>query len=138
MRPTNREDGAGAIDDAARARLEADGWRFGDYGDFLELSPEERAEVERRSEAAERLREVRSMLAAKVKTLREGLGITQEALAASLQSSQSHVAKVEAGAEGVSLDLMFRSFFAVGGRLDDLTTVAKPRRKAKVVTRAKG
>jgi hypothetical protein len=38
-----------------------------------------------------------------------------------LKSSQSRVAKIEAGTAGVSLDLLFRALFAVGGGLADLT-----------------
>jgi hypothetical protein len=37
-----------------------------------------------------------------------------------LKTSQPRVAKIEAGSSDVSLDLMFRSLFALGGRLKDL------------------
>ena len=41
-------------------------------------------------------------------------------MARKLKSSQSRVAKMEAGAADVSLDLLFRGFFALGGTLKDL------------------
>jgi hypothetical protein len=41
-------------------------------------------------------------------------------VARKLKSSQSRVAKMEAGAADVSLDLLFRGFFALGGTLKDL------------------
>ena len=37
-----------------------------------------------------------------------------------MESSQPRIAKIEAAAPGVSLDLMFRSDFALGGRFADL------------------
>ena len=46
--------------------------------------------------------------------------LTQEQVARKLKSSQSRVAKMEAGAADVSLDLLFRGFFALGGNLKDL------------------
>jgi hypothetical protein len=46
--------------------------------------------------------------------------MTQEEFARRIKSSQSRVAKLEAAAATVSLDLMFRGFFAAGGTLADL------------------
>jgi DNA-binding XRE family transcriptional regulator len=79
--------------------------------DWLGLTDEERQLVELRvaaSRAIRRLREVR--------------GMTQQQLADRLKSSQSRVAKIEAGASNVSLDLTLKAFFAVGGALSDLET----------------
>jgi transcriptional regulator with XRE-family HTH domain len=45
--------------------------------------------------------------------------MTQLQLAKKLKN-QPRVAKIEAGSADVSLDLMFRSLFALGGRLEDL------------------
>lgn len=48
----------GEMDEAQRARLEAAGWKTGDYGDFLGLTDEERAIVESRLELQRLEREV--------------------------------------------------------------------------------
>lgn len=92
-----------------RAALQAAGFRIGDAEDFLELTDEER-----------RLLEVRFAVSQSVRRLREKQQLTQEQLAVKLKSSQSRVAKIEAAASDVSLDLLFRGLFAVGGGLDDL------------------
>ena len=46
--------------------------------------------------------------------------MTQKALAKLIGSTQARVAKAETGTVEVSLDLMFRAFFAAGGTLEDL------------------
>src|SRR4051794_38478794 len=104
------------MDQQKRKRLEADGWRFGDAEDFLELTEEERGFVE-----------LRLQLSRAIRQRREALHLTQQQLAEKLKSSQSRVAKLEAGASGVSLDLLLRGYYAVGGRLailNDTATVA--------------
>src|SRR4051794_26935547 len=93
-----------------RKKLEAAGFRFGDAEDLLGLTPEERELVD-----------LRVKVSRMVRTLRERQNLTQEELAARIKSSQSRVAKLESGGSDVSLDLMFRGLFAVGGRLADLT-----------------
>src|SRR5262249_38967727 len=98
-----------------RQALEAAGFRLGDAEDFLELSDEERQTVE-----------LRVRLSRTVRQLRQDRKLTQQQLARKLKSSQSRVAKIEAGAEDVSLDLMFKSLFALGGRLSDVVTKARP------------
>jgi transcriptional regulator with XRE-family HTH domain len=97
------------MDKEKRARLEAAGFRIGDAEDFLELTPVERKLVETRL-AFSRL----------VRKLREKEKVTQEELARRIESSQSRVAKIEAGAAGVSLDLVLRAVFALGGELKDV------------------
>src|SRR5947209_7805278 len=92
-----------------RGRLEAAGFRVGDAEDFLGLNEEER-----------RLVELRLAASRAVRRRREALGATQQELARKLRSSQSRVAKIEAGAADVSLDLLFRALFAAGGGLADL------------------
>jgi hypothetical protein len=42
-----------------------------------------------------------------------------------MKSSQSRVAKIEAGEADVSLDLSFRALFAAGGNLADLASFVK-------------
>ena len=120
------------MDEAKRKRLEAAGWTMGDYGDFLGLTEAERQHVE-----------LRIALCTGIKRLRAAGGLTQKALGKLIDSTQSRVAKVETGTIEVSLDLMFRAFFAVGGRLEDLVgpkakqpievdaAAVKPKRTAK-------
>jgi predicted XRE-type DNA-binding protein len=102
-----------------KAKLQAvtaAGFRVGDVEEFLGLTEEER-----------RLVELRVALSRTVRRLREGQSLTQQQLADRLQSSQSRVAKIEVGASDVSLDLLFRGLFAVGGGLSDLKTAARRR-----------
>jgi ribosome-binding protein aMBF1 (putative translation factor) len=94
---------------AKRKALEAAGFRFGDAEDFLGLTNEER-----------RLVEVRLAVSRAVRELRKESGVTQQQLAARIKSSQSRVAKIEAAAPDVTLDLSFRALFAVGGSLRDV------------------
>ena len=91
------------MDKATRQRLEAAGWRVGDAFEFLSLTPEERALVELRVALAMRLREVR-----------EEHAWTQVHVARRIGSSQSRVAKMEAGDPSVSLDLLLRALFSLG------------------------
>jgi DNA-binding XRE family transcriptional regulator len=86
-----------------RKRLEAAGWRVGSAAEFLRLKPEEAALVEMKLNLARRLRDVRT-----------NRGLTQEAMAKLLGSSQSRVAKMEAGDRSVSVDLLVRSLLLVG------------------------
>jgi DNA-binding XRE family transcriptional regulator len=88
---------------AKRKRLEAKGWRFGSSKEFLGLSPEEAAYVELKLALSKNLQETR-----KEKNL------TQEDLARLLKSSQSRIAKMEAGDPSVSLDLLVRSLLVLG------------------------
>jgi DNA-binding XRE family transcriptional regulator len=94
------------MDNETRDSLKAAGFAIGDAGDFLQLN-----EVERK------LVELRLALSRKVRQLREDRGITQAALAKQIGSSQSRIAKLEAGEASVSLDLMLRGLFAVGGEV---------------------
>jgi DNA-binding XRE family transcriptional regulator len=98
------------MDEAKRKRLEAAGWTVGDYGDFLGLTEAERQHVE-----------LRIALSDAVRRFREAKGLTQKALGKMIESTQARIAKVESGTVEVSLDLMFRAFFAAGGKLEDLT-----------------
>jgi DNA-binding XRE family transcriptional regulator len=86
-----------------RKRLEAAGWRVGGAAEFLRLKPEEAALVEMKLNLARRLRDVRT-----------NRGLSQEAMAKLLGSSQSRVAKMEAGDRSVSVDLLVRSLLLVG------------------------
>jgi DNA-binding XRE family transcriptional regulator len=94
---------------AKREALEAAGFKVGDFGDFLELTDAERQIIELRVRLARQIREGR-----------EKAGMTQEALATEIASTQPRVARIEAAAKGVSLDQMWRAYFAVGGKADRL------------------
>jgi DNA-binding XRE family transcriptional regulator len=107
------------MDKATRDSLQAAGFAIGDAGDFLHLS-----EVERK------LVELRLALSRKVRQLREDQGITQAALAKQIGSSQSRIAKLEAGEASVSLDLMLRGLFAVGGEVAGEMLVNQPAGKS--------
>lgn len=102
---------------AKRARLETKGWRIGSTDDFLELTAEEAAFVETKLALTETLRERRT-----------AQHLTQQLLAKRLHSSQSRIAKMEAGDSSVSVDLILRALFALG---------AKPRDIAKALHRRK-
>lgn len=91
------------MDRAKQRKLERAGWRVGDAKDFLDLTPEESAMVEMRLALAETLREVRATAS-----------MTQIELARRLGSSQSRIAKMEAGDPTVSLDLLIRAHVALG------------------------
>lgn len=97
------------MDARKRKRLEAAGWTVGEARDFLKLTPDEAALVEMRLALSRNLRERR------VKT-----GLTQTALAKQLGSSQSRVAKLEAGDGSVSLELLIRALLAVGASRKDV------------------
>jgi DNA-binding XRE family transcriptional regulator len=99
-----------------KQRLERAGWVVSDAAAFLGLSEEEARFVE-----------LKLALAAGVRQFRERLGLTQAALARQLGSSQSRVAKMEAGDASVSVDLMIRSLFEIGARPSDIATLIRGR-----------
>ena len=88
-----------------RKRLEAAGWRVGTVRDFLDLTAAENELVE-----------MRVALASALRTRRERARLTQTALAKRLKSSQSRVAKMEAGDPTVSLDLLIRAHLTLGAK----------------------
>lgn len=95
-----------------RARLEAAGWRIGSVQEFLGLSDEETAYIE-----------IRLVLSNQLKKRRATKRISQSKLATLLSSSQSRVAKMEAGDPSVSLDLLIRSLLATGHSPADIGKV---------------
>lgn len=95
-----------------RRRLERAGWRVGDAADFLGLTPAERAYVE-----------LKLALGAALQERRAQLGWTQSALAVAAGSSQSRVAKMEAGDGSVTLDLLVRALLVVGVSRGDLAAL---------------
>jgi DNA-binding XRE family transcriptional regulator len=87
---------------AKRERLEASGWKVGTVAEFLKLTPEESALIEIKLALSRKLRERRQKR------------MTQEQLAAKIQSSQSRIAKAETGHSSVSLELLVRAMLATG------------------------
>jgi hypothetical protein len=93
-------------------QLAAKGWKIGNTAEFLGLSPEEEAYVELKLRLADGLRKrrVRSRL-------------TQQELAKAVRSSQSRVAKMEAGDPTVTVDLLVRSLLALGASRRDVARI---------------
>ncbi len=84
-------------------KLKKSGWRAGTAADFLGLSDQEAALIE-----------IKLALARDLKSRRQSRKLTQAQLAQLLRSSQSRVAKMEAGDPAVSLDLLLRSLLSLG------------------------
>jgi DNA-binding transcriptional regulator YiaG len=106
---------------AKRERLEAAGWSIGGAKEFLGLSA-----------AEESLVEIKLALSESLRALRQAQRVTQVALARKLQSSQSRVAKMEAGDPSVSMDLLFRSLIVLGARPKEIARVIERPVKAAV------
>lgn len=90
-------------------KLRAAGWKVGNARDFLKLSDEEAMLVE-----------LKLSLADALKLTRTKRGMSQIELAQRMGSSQSRVAKMEAGDASVSFDLMIRAFLAAGATRQEL------------------
>lgn len=91
------------MDKDKQARLARQGWKVGSAADFLGLSPEESAYVE-----------MKLALSAALRKRRRQNKLTQADLARVIASSQSRVAKMEAGDPTVSIDLLVKSLLALG------------------------
>lgn len=105
------------MDESTRKRLEADGWKVGDTQEFLGLTDEEMAYIDLRISVRNALRK-----------RREAEGLTQKVLATRLGSSQSRIAKMEAGDPSVSLDLLVRALLATGATVLDIADAIAPER----------
>ncbi len=99
-----------------RRRLEAKGWKVGTAREFLRLTAEEAAYVE-----------LKVRLAMGLRDWRRSRNLTQAELARRLQSSQSRVAKMEAGDPSVSLDLLIRSLLALGASRREVSRIMAAR-----------
>jgi DNA-binding XRE family transcriptional regulator len=99
-----------------RRRLEARGWKIGTAQEFLGLSAEETAYIDLKLRLATGLRE-----------RRQRRSLTQADLAKRLQSSQSRIAKMEAGDPSVSLDLLIRSLLILGASRRELSRIISAR-----------
>lgn len=85
------------------------GWKFGSTEELLDLSPEEIAYIELKLALSQSLRERR--LSQK---------LSQVEVAERVGTSQSRLAKMEAGEASVSLDLLVKSLLALGASKQDL------------------
>lgn len=94
---------------AKRKKLESKGWKVGSVEDFLELSSEEVAYIEMKLSLSNSLKERR----AKEK-------LSQVEVAKIFKTSQSRVAKMEAGDPSVSIDLLVKSLLALGASPKEL------------------
>ena len=84
-------------------KLEKAGWKVSSANEFLNLSPEESDYIE-----------LKFALCNLVRHIRKEKHLSQTAFAKKIESSQSRVAKIEAGDSSVSIDLVMKSLFALG------------------------
>lgn len=106
---------------AKREALEKAGWVFEDAAEFLELTEEEC-----------RLVDLRLAVSRAVRDARLSRKLTQAQAAKALHTSQPNVSKIEAASADVSLDLMFRSLFALGGVVSDILGPASRSKRRRV------
>lgn len=97
------------MDERKRQRLERAGWRVGTVQEFLGLSDADAEYIE-----------IKLRLAKSLSHLRSTQNYTQTEAAKLLGSSQSRIAKMEAGDASVSLDLLIRSMLTLGAKPRDL------------------
>jgi DNA-binding XRE family transcriptional regulator len=98
--------------ESKRKKLESKGWKLGSAKELLGLSDQEEMYIELRLKLAEGL-----------KARRRAHGVTQIQLAQTIRSSQSRVAKMEAGDPTVSLDLLVKSILALGTSNRELAAI---------------
>ena len=105
-------------------RLEKAGWRVGDTQDFLDLSDVESALIN-----------MRAVLATELRAQRRARKISQAVLAQRIGSSQSRVAKMEAGDPSVSFELLMRCLLTFGSTSADIgQTIARVDSEESLVT----
>lgn len=102
-----------------RKRLEEAGWTVGSASSFLGLTPVE-----------DQLVEMKLSLGSRLRKTRERRKLTQTELARLMGSSQSRVAKMEAGDPSVSLDLLVQGLLAAGATPREIATALSSRKKA--------
>jgi DNA-binding XRE family transcriptional regulator len=97
------------MDKKKKELLKTKGWKVGSTEEFLDLSEEELAYIE-----------LKISLSRLTKEIRAKRQLTQQQTADLISSSQSRVAKIEAGDPSVSVDLQIRSLLALGASKEDL------------------
>lgn len=104
------------MDAAKRERLEKAGFRVGTVAEFLGLTPEENELVE-----------IKVALSRALKQWRGKSDLSQVQLAEKIGSSQSRVAKMEAGSPQISIDLLVKALVASGMTRNELADVIAAR-----------
>ena len=104
-----RSKGQKPMEKHKKQQLTTRGWKIGSIDEFLGLTSEEAAYVE-----------LKLVLSDHLKQRRQQRKLTQGELGKLLRSSQSRIAKMEAGDPSVSLDLLVRSLLALGTSREDL------------------
>jgi ribosome-binding protein aMBF1 (putative translation factor) len=104
--------------ESKQRKLASKGWKVGDAKDFLGLFTSEEAYIDLRLKLADGLKSRRSLR-----------GVTQTELAQTMRSSQSRVAKMEAGDPTVSLDLLVKSLLALGTSNRELAAIITQTRR---------
>jgi DNA-binding XRE family transcriptional regulator len=94
-----------------KKKLEAAGWTVGEAKDFLNLTAVE-----------EKLIDMKIALSVRLRKTREQKNLTQTGLAKKMGSSQSRVAKMEAGDPSVTLDLLVHGLLAAGDTEQDIAS----------------
>ncbi len=107
------------MNEAKRKRLAEAGFQSTTVADFLGLSAEQ-----------SELIEIKVLLTSALKKQRSKSSLSQSQLAEKIGSSQSRVAKMEAGDPHVSLDLMIRALVAAGITRDEIAAVLVPKHDA--------
>jgi DNA-binding XRE family transcriptional regulator len=92
-----------------RKKLEKSGWKVGTVDEFLNLAPDEAAYIE-----------MKVGLSRSLKERRLEKKLSQQDLAKMIKSSQSRIAKMEAGDPSVSIDLLVKSLLALGASRKEL------------------
>jgi ribosome-binding protein aMBF1 (putative translation factor) len=107
------------MDRRKQKRLEKAGWSVGSASKFLNLTS-----------AEEQLVEMKLSLGTRLRKARRRQNLTQAALAERMGSSQSRVAKMEAGDPAVSLDLLVQGMLAAGATPREIAAALAPTKKA--------
>jgi hypothetical protein len=101
-------------------KLKATGWAVGSVREFLALSDADTALIE-----------LKLALSRSLRTRRQRRGVSQVELAKRLHSSQSRVAKMEAGDPSVSMDLLVSSLLVLGAGPADLAKAIRGSERSK-------
>ena len=102
-----------------KKQLESKGYTVSTAQEFLGLTDEESAYIE-----------TKVLLAKYFKELRKSKKVSQTEIAKLIGSSQSRVAKMEAGDPSVSTDLLFKGMFALGATRKDISRALASRKAA--------
>jgi hypothetical protein len=99
-------------------KLESAGWAVGTVQEFLGLTAAEASLIE-----------LKLALSRSLRNRRQKKGLSQVELAQRLESSQSRVAKMEAGDPSVSMDLLISSLLVLGATPADLAKALRGNQK---------